>query len=317
MEEKEIRKVFNYESTIMEDKTLLEEGYYSSKWGETSNKFIWAICRYCGEPHRIRKGFYNKAGSACHKECRIKEQRESTSPFSKKEVREKSAQTNLIRYGNKSASSSRIIKDKISKTKLTKSSKDKTIKTNQERFGVDNVFQNEDIKGKIKETNILRYGHSHAMQNEEIKNKTKNTCFKKYGVDNVLQNEDIKGKIKETNILRYGHSHHMMNDVIKEKARKSFDNTISLNNNGNYNQINILRNDKFWDMIILGFSLKNICKYFDLNYQSVTSKLLNEEFREKYGDSSEMSSPAMTQSADVQWWSSHQDAAEYAASLQD
>ena len=37
----------------------------------------------------------------------------------------------------------------------------------------------------------------------------------------------------------------------------------------------------------------------------------------KYGDGSEISSPVMTQSADGQWWSSPQEAAEYAAWLQD
>lgn len=51
------------------------------------------------------------------------------------------------------------------------------------KYGVDNVFQAEEIKNKIKETSIKRYGVDHPFKNEKIKEKFKNTCFKKYGVE--------------------------------------------------------------------------------------------------------------------------------------
>lgn len=74
----------------------------------------------------------------------------------------------------------------------------------QEKYGVDNVFQLEDVKDKIKETNIEKYGAENPQQNKEIKNKTEKTNLKKYGVRNTFQSEIIKDKIKKTNLKKYG-----------------------------------------------------------------------------------------------------------------
>jgi len=43
--------------------------------------------------------------------------------------------------------------------------------TNLDRYGVVNVFQNEEIKKIIKETNLQRYGCENPSQNEQIKQK--------------------------------------------------------------------------------------------------------------------------------------------------
>ena len=83
------RKVFNYESMILDEITIEMEGYHPDKYGRSSAKFVWARCRFCGKPSRIRKGFFNKAGSACHKECRFKEQSLAGSPFKDPKVQEK------------------------------------------------------------------------------------------------------------------------------------------------------------------------------------------------------------------------------------
>ena len=82
------RKIFNFESKICNESTFKEFGYYPNKYGRTSSKFIISICRYCGKEMPIRKGFFNKAGSACHKACRIEEQKR-LSPFADPKVREK------------------------------------------------------------------------------------------------------------------------------------------------------------------------------------------------------------------------------------
>lgn len=54
-----------------------------------------------------------------------------------------------------------------------------------EKYGVQNVFQNEDIKTKIKETNLLKYGINNPMQSNELKGNYKRAMFLKYGVDNI------------------------------------------------------------------------------------------------------------------------------------
>lgn len=115
------RKIFNYPSDILPELTIEKEGYHPDKLGKTSTKFIWASCRYCGKPSRIRKGFYNNANSACHKECRLKEQSESGSPFKNKSVRDKAKKTIKDRYGVEYASQNANIAQKISKAKTKNS----------------------------------------------------------------------------------------------------------------------------------------------------------------------------------------------------
>jgi hypothetical protein len=65
------KKIFNFESKVLVGLTIEKEGHHPDELSRCSQKFIWAACRFCGEPSRIRKLFYTKAGSACHNQCRI------------------------------------------------------------------------------------------------------------------------------------------------------------------------------------------------------------------------------------------------------
>ena len=49
--------------------------------------------------------------------------------------------------------------------------------TNMKRYGVENPFQNEQVKEKIKQTCLERFGKEHPMQNKEIFKKTQQTSF--------------------------------------------------------------------------------------------------------------------------------------------
>lgn len=163
------RKIFNFKSEVLIDKTIQEEGYSPDKFGKASGKFIWASCRFCGEPSRIRKGFFNKAGSACHKECRFKEQSISGSPFQNEETKQKAKATNLERYGSEFASQNKDVAKKISEVRSSKENQDKIKATNMERYGVENPFQSEEIKDKIKNALIDKFGVDHPLKNEDIK----------------------------------------------------------------------------------------------------------------------------------------------------
>ena len=99
------RKIFNFESKILDEETLNLFGYYPSELGKSSAKFIVATCRFCGTNINIRKGFFNKSGSACHKECKYKEMSISGSPFSNIETRKKAKETNLKKWALRSKSS--------------------------------------------------------------------------------------------------------------------------------------------------------------------------------------------------------------------
>lgn len=94
----------------------------------------------------------------------------------------------------------------------------KTKQTNLKKYGVENVFQNADIKKKIKETNRLKYGKDSYVQTDDYKKKYRECCQNKYGVDNLFQAKEIKEKIKQTNISKYGKSSYTQTDDYKRKT---------------------------------------------------------------------------------------------------
>jgi Zn finger protein HypA/HybF involved in hydrogenase expression len=90
-----------------------------------------------------------------------------------------------------------------------------------EKYGVENVFQLEDVKKKIKQTNLERYGVENVGQIEEEKlkkeKKKKQTNLDKYGFENVFKVNKIQEKIKQTNLERYGKVRAISTDKYKEK----------------------------------------------------------------------------------------------------
>jgi len=278
-----IEKIFNFESKILTKETIDKFGYNPLDLGDSSKKTIIATCRYCGKHHEIKKGNFIKKGSACHRECFLEEMKKQKSPFFDPKVREKAKQTIKDKYGSEYASQNKDISKKISNTKKTDISKAKTKKTNLNKYGVENVFQSGKIKDKIKQTNLKKYGVEHHMQNSEVLKRTTDTIKKRYNTNNVMQNKDIRKKAKQTNIKRYGCKSPLQDKSLATKMSKTLKQTVAENKSGNYNLINTLRGDSFWQKLSEEKStLKNICKEFNLNYQSVTARLLDDEFKNKY-----------------------------------
>lgn len=124
-------------------------------------------------------------------------------------------------------------KTQLKKTNYTKSLKSnnyyccpkcasyKVKETFLKKYGVNNVFQLENIKDKIKETNLKKFGVEHPQQNKDIKKKTLKTNLKKYGSEYTFQSEEIKEKIKQANLERYGVEHPMESEEIKNKIKKT------------------------------------------------------------------------------------------------
>ena len=175
------RKIFNFTSEILEDLTVDKEGYSPNTFGETSNKFIWASCRFCGEPSRIRKGQFNKSGSACHKECRFKEQSISGSPFKDQTVRDKAQKTNLEKYGVEHACQNKEIANKISVSRLTKEGKDK--------------------ESKIQRICAIRCESAHLSQNKATSEKSKQKYVSKNPncITAILRGDDFWNDLKVMN----------------------------------------------------------------------------------------------------------------------
>lgn len=62
--------------------------------------------------------------------------------------------------------------------------REKRDKTNIEKYGCKNPFGNDDIKQKIKQYNLDNYGVEYSMQRPDVVKKSQETCLNKYGVIN-------------------------------------------------------------------------------------------------------------------------------------
>lgn len=130
------RKIFNFESKILKEETIEKYGYDPDKLGSASAKFVVATCRYCGKHADIRKGFFNKSGSACHKSCKIEEQR-LNSPFKNPEIKAKANKVIEEKYGKNRMA----IGEKISAAKRLKKYSEKIKRTNRQQYNVENISQ--------------------------------------------------------------------------------------------------------------------------------------------------------------------------------
>jgi len=129
-------------------------------------------------------------------------------PSQSEEVKQKSKDTCLEKYGVEYSLQSEEVKQKSKDTCL-------------EKYGVEHPMLLDETKQKIKDTCMERYGVESPLQNKEIKQKSKNTCIEKYGVEYSLQSEEVKQKIRDTCIERYGVEHPMHISEIAEKCLKS------------------------------------------------------------------------------------------------
>ena len=73
-----------------------------------------------------------------------------------------------------------------------------------EKYGVDNVFANEDIKSLIRNKLIERYNVDNPSKSAEVQEKKKASFLTRYGVDTAVNIPHVKDKIKQPNLLKYG-----------------------------------------------------------------------------------------------------------------
>ena len=99
--------------------------------------------------------------------------------------------------------------------------KEKTKKTNLERYGFEQAFKNKELQEKQKHTFIERYGVEYALQNSKCREKFKQTCLKRYGVENAFQNKELQGKQKQTCIDRYNVTNISQLNEIKKKKKQT------------------------------------------------------------------------------------------------
>jgi hypothetical protein len=82
----------------------------------------------------------------------------------------------------------------------TEDFKEKTEKTNIERYGFANVSKSDIIKQKQIEINLKKYNQKYYFKTNDFKEKSIKTLMNKYGVDCILKSPENRKKINETNL---------------------------------------------------------------------------------------------------------------------
>ena len=101
------------------------------------------------------------------------------------------------------------------------STKEKRKKTTIEKYGVDNVAQNNEIKNRIVETNLEKYGTKCSFQNKEVQKKWIDNIQEKYGVDHYFKTDEFKKKCKIYYLQKYGVEHQSGSEEIQRRIQET------------------------------------------------------------------------------------------------
>ena len=134
-------------------------------------------CNNCGDELKFGRSLNEGYGLYCSIDCTNKSG----------EHIEKVRQTNNVKYGGNSPISSNEIKDKISKTNI-------------EKYGVDNIFKdNQYIQDKIFE----KHGVNSMNKLPEVKQKRLNTNIERYGVSTTLLLDDSRKVLNKNKLDKF------------------------------------------------------------------------------------------------------------------
>lgn len=162
------------------------------------------VCRNCGKKLKYHGFKDNSYGKWCSCKCQlsdkefIKWREENMSNEVKERKVKKAKETKFLKYGNENYNN-----------------REKTVKTNLERFGSTTPLTGE--KRKEWENELLNIYGKKTITNPQ---KTKETKFLRYGDEGYCNHE----KARETMLERYGAKTTMESSVLTEKVRKTLKN---------------------------------------------------------------------------------------------
>jgi hypothetical protein len=97
-----------------------------------------------------------------------------------------------------------------------------TYKTNNIKYGCNNVFENSDIKKKSIATSIRKYGVNHPSKHPSVQKKKEETCLKNHGTKWYFCKDEIYEKIRKTHFAKYGVNYPLQSTDIQAKIDKVF-----------------------------------------------------------------------------------------------
>lgn len=184
--------------------------YYSSIY---YNKSVYSpvCCLTCG---KVLTEKQIKHHQYCSLSCAAKSQ----------DVRDKTQQTMIERYGAKYPLQSKEIREKHNKTC-------------RERFGGNSSFSSESVREKSRQTLLRNYGVENPTQSIAVKEKSRQTCLARYGVENPTQSIAVKEKSKKTCLERYGVDNPLSSKSIQSKSKETWLRTLGVDNPWKSSQI--------------------------------------------------------------------------------
>lgn len=171
-------------------------------------------------------------------------------------------------------------------SELTKKNRKETV---NEKYGVENISKDSNIKEKVKNTCIKKYGTEYYLQSNDVKIKGKHTNIEKYGVDHPRKSKIVADKIVETNLLKYGVPYGFQSEDVKDKIKRSNKERYGVE----YPLLNKNIQDKAKQTLIDKYGVDNISKSDDikegkrinsLNRYGTDSILQAQEIKEKIKD---------------------------------
>ncbi len=148
-----------------------------------------ACCKKC-----TKVGKASKSKTTCIKRYKVPH------PLKNEEIKQKSRETNITKYGVAHNSNVPSVIEKRKQT-INSHSKEKTqeIRTKKEitcikNYGVSNPSQSERIKEKKQETCLNNFGVKYGTQCKEVQEKTKQTNLQKYGAERPAQSQEFQAQ---------------------------------------------------------------------------------------------------------------------------
>lgn len=164
----------------------------------------------------------------------------------------------------------------------------KAQETVKSKYGVDNIFQSEEIKDKIKKTNKLRYGAENVFSKDSIiKQQIQQEYYNKTGYLNPWSNPEVTKKCLDTKI-----KNNTNNTYYSKQSQEIFwkiynllpielqQHTYFAELNKEFGKYDIINKKYyFYDFVITNI---NFCIEFNGNYYHANPTIYNENFYNKH-----------------------------------
>ncbi len=149
-------------------------------------------------------------------------------------IEDKTANTNIKRFGTKAPAQNKCILQKMQDTCVDRYGVENISQTQQWKNQVKDVWENktqeelDDIKTRSKYTYMENTGYLHPMKNPEVQQKFKETCIERYGVSNPSQCQDVRDRVKATNLERFGNEEFLASGYSIEKRTQTLIDTYGV-----------------------------------------------------------------------------------------